>query len=261
VTDSSAHATSSESFDLLDWDSARFGFTVARVHSSIEFGALEQVAERMRTRGIVVAYLNVHADRPLISPELLARLGGRLVDRRVTYVAGLTSTQTAHSGVDSANAQLRIAEFRRNTPTPSLTRLARDSGAFSRFKLDPHIPPGVFEAIYDAWICRSVKHEIADEVLVARKAARIVGFVSVKTSGALGEIGLLAVGEAARGRGLGHRLVRAAHSAMVRRGCTQARVATQGANVAACALYEAAGYAIQQVEHVYHLWLSDLPRT
>ena len=82
----------------------------------------------------------------------------------------------------------------------------------------------------------------------------------MRTTGIRGEIGLLAVDATARGRGVGRSLVRAAHSAMIRRGCTQASVATQQANVGACALYESAGYAIRQVERVYHLWLSDVPK-
>jgi ribosomal protein S18 acetylase RimI-like enzyme len=101
-----------------------------------------------------------------------------------------------------------------------------------------------------------VNHEIADEVLVARHSRRIVGFVTLNASGASGEIGLLAVDGSARGLGLGRRLVREAHASMARRGCTQSRVATQRANRGACALYESAGYVVERIDRVYHLWLS-----
>jgi dTDP-4-amino-4,6-dideoxy-D-galactose acyltransferase len=257
VNSSKAAATVSEQFDVLSWDSERFGFTVARVHSSIAFNNLEDVGERMRKSGVVLAYFNAAAHLPIVPDDVLSRLGGRLVDQRVTYAADLTSRRATDAGPESGNAGLCITDYRRTTVPLSLTRLARESGAFSRFRLDHQIVPGVFESIYDAWISRSVKHEIADRVLVARQARRILGFVSVKTSGICGEIGLLAVGEAARGQGLGLRLVREAHSAMVDRGCTQARVATQRANQAACALYESAGYEAQRVERVYHFWLSN----
>jgi dTDP-4-amino-4,6-dideoxy-D-galactose acyltransferase len=245
---------------VLDWDSAQFGFPVARVRSSVPLGALEGAAEQMRKRGIVLAYLSIDADLSTISDELLFRLGGRLVDQRVTYVAELISPGATDPKLDLVDGEYCITKYHSTAVVPSLTRLARESGAFSRFRLDPQIASGVFERIYDAWIRRSVNHEIADEVLVARKARRITGFVSVRASGIYGEIGLLAVDASSRGHGLGRRLVREARSNLARRGCTQARATTQRANLGSCALYESAGYMVRQVERVYHLWLLDFPR-
>jgi len=246
---------SSEEFVILDWDSAHFGFPVARINSSVAFWSLDGIAERMRNHGIVLAYFNVGTRVPSISDEALSRLGGRLVDQRVTYTARLTSDDWANLEPELDHDHFHIAEYRSVEVASSLRRLALESGAFSRFRLDPQIPQGVFEAIYDAWIRRSVAREIADEVLTANEDDRIIGFVTVRAGGPLGEIGLLAVDASARGRGVGLSLVRAAHSAMLRHGCTQARVATQKDNLGACAVYQSAGYVVSEVERVYHFWL------
>jgi len=188
---------------------------------------------------------------------MLQRFGGRLVDVRVTYRASLVTPASVAAARGSAASPppWKISEHRRRTVGPNLRRLARESGRFSRFRTDARIAPGVFESIYDAWIRRSVHHEIADNVLVAKIRTRILGLVTVKASADRGEIGLLSVDATARGRGIGRALVAAAHASMVGRGCSHAVVATQRANRQACALYESTGYAVQRIERVYHLWL------
>jgi ribosomal protein S18 acetylase RimI-like enzyme len=70
----------------------------------------------------------------------------------------------------------------------------------------------------------------------------------------IGNIGLVAVAETHRGRGIGGRLIDAAHCWMVARQAAKTTVVTQGVNAPACRLYERVGYSIEQVEHYYHFW-------
>ena len=60
--------------------------------------------------------------------------------------------------------------------------------------------------------------------------------------------------ETQRGRGIGSRLIGAAHDWMLSRGASKATVVTQGANLPACALYRRAGYTIEHAENYYHFW-------
>jgi len=244
-------------FDVLDWDSARFGFRVARVRRLDSPADLPGVAELMRRHQITLAYYTVPTTQPRIPRALLTKLGGRLVDTRVTYGARLAAPALGGTTVTAAAVDdgYRVSEYRATTVGPTLIRLAREAGTFSRFRVDPLIATGVFEAIYDAWIRRSVRREIADDVLVAKRGRQILGLVTVKAHADRGEIGLLSVDRAARGRGIGTALVSAAHATMARRGCTHSRVATQRLNRGACALYESSGYAAERLERVYHLWL------
>ena len=75
-----------------------------------------------------------------------------------------------------------------------------------------------------------------------------------RSPAALGKIGLLAVAEQARGRGVGRRLVRQANEWMTLHGAHEARVVTQLANEPACGLYRACGYTLAAVEDYYHFW-------
>jgi dTDP-4-amino-4,6-dideoxy-D-galactose acyltransferase len=135
-----------------------------------------------------------------------------------------------------------------------LFELARDAGRYSRFRIDPKVPKGVFERIYDAWITNSINGTIADEVLVIRDGAAVSGLVTVGVKNGRADIGLLAVRVQARGRGLGRALVEASHDWAATRAISEAQVVTQGANVEACRLYEACGFARERVEHVLHFW-------
>ena len=114
----------------------------------------------------------------------------------------------------------------------------------------------MFHAIYDAWLTRSIRREIADEVYVARVASRPVGLLTIGVAGGRGTIGLLSVHESVRGRGLGRLLAEMAFAWSAARGLAETQVATQLANAPARALYEGAGYVVESREPTYHLWLA-----
>ena len=73
-------------------------------------------------------------------------------------------------------------------------------------------------------------------------------------SDGVGDIGLLAVRESCRGRGVGTRLVNAALAWMQQAGVGESTVVTQRDNLAACRLYEQLGYVTSEVSALYHLW-------
>jgi ribosomal protein S18 acetylase RimI-like enzyme len=135
-----------------------------------------------------------------------------------------------------------------------LCELAVRSGEYSRFRLDPAIPAGKFEELYNEWITKSVTGELAFDVLVARRAGTIVGLTTVGEKPDLAEIGLVAVAEEARGSGIGGALIREAIVRARRRGFRAIQVATQQANVPAVRLYERAGFTLNSRTHVYHYW-------
>jgi ribosomal protein S18 acetylase RimI-like enzyme len=78
--------------------------------------------------------------------------------------------------------------------------------------------------------------------------------VTVAEADRVGNIGLIAVHERARGRGVGAALMAAAHRWMAGRGAAAATVVTQLDNAAACRLYQASGYGLAGVWHCYHFW-------
>ena len=78
-----------------------------------------------------------------------------------------------------------------------------------------------------------------------RPGGAIVGAVAAGYDGVRGWIYHLAVDEAHRRRGIASALLRAAEAELVRRGCPKVNLQVMGSNAAVVALYEAAGYAVE----------------
>jgi dTDP-4-amino-4,6-dideoxy-D-galactose acyltransferase len=245
----------------LEWDSRHFGFQVARIRPS-ESGeeALAAVLARARRQGMAMVVWSTMPETH-VPDKLLRDFRGELVDEKTTFAAGLATAPAVgamakhrrHQGGETS-----VHPYTDEAASDELLALSIAAGIYSRFNRDPRFPREKFKSLYRTWMERSVRRELADVVLVARDAAKpnsgLLGMVTVSAEHGMGTIGLIAVAETARGRGLGLRLVEAAHDWMRGRGAVVARVVTQGANQSACRLYERAGYRLSSVEHYYHFW-------
>lgn len=245
----------------LPWDSAHFGFPVAQViEPDLDDEALAGALREARRQGIWLVYWPSQRDRTA-SPGLLAEFGGLLADRKATFVLPDLTSATGRESDGEAGPVL-VAELPRGPASTRLVELAIASGVSSRFRVDPKIPPAKFEAMYATWIDRSTRGDLADAVLVASTPEAlgdeaIVGMVTVSVNQGEGRIGLIAVHESTRGRGVGSRLVRSAHRAMHALGAARASVVTQLDNGPACRLYEASGYHLDDVKNYYHFWTTE----
>ena len=93
----------------------------------------------------------------------------------------------------------------------------------------------------EEWDREVADHEPPNILLVATGATRgILGFVAAHPAD--GELFLLFVQPAAAGRGVGRRLLDAAHDALREAGCREAFLYTHESNERALAVYRAAGY-------------------
>jgi ribosomal protein S18 acetylase RimI-like enzyme len=224
---------------------------------------LDAVVEQMRRYGVVLAYYRL-AEGAEISDRDAARIGARLVDTRINFRKDLESQVARESVASRAGSgrpvsenatALEIRSFRAQEVGPELIELARTAGRYSRFHVDPRIDPAVFEAIYDAWLIRSVRREIADEVFVGSVGGRDVALVTVSIAEHGASIGLLSVGDRVRGQGFGRALTEYVFKWTAAQGCRAVRVATQHANAPARALYAAVGCVAESQERTYHIWL------
>lgn len=237
-------------YEILEWDSGVFGFNVARAAIPDDSRALTAALEDARRNDVRLVYLHTDDSQLVRAAE---SLGGTLVGERVTFARTLTAVDAQNVG--GSNAPVVVEQWPGTVATPELLQLSRAAGLYSRFRIDSRVPEGVFERIYDAWITRSLERKIAEEVLVTRDALSISGLVTLGAKDGRADIGLLAVRADARGRGLGKALVLAALDWAIRRQFREAQVVTQQANIEACRLYEACGYAIERKEWVLHFWL------
>jgi dTDP-4-amino-4,6-dideoxy-D-galactose acyltransferase len=236
---------------LLEWDSAFFGFPVARVlPPRLDAARLAEILDELRRQGVRLAYWAADAGcaRSRAAGEAA---GGLLADRKVTYRLDLADA------AEASEKPPAVLPFDAERPSGELEDLAIASGAYSRFKVDPRIPAGKFEDLFREWMRRSVSGALADAVLVIREPdGRIAGMVTALAREGLGEIGLLAVVPDFRGRGYGRALVEGAGAFCRKRGLDAVRVVTQEGNAPACRLYERAGYAVERRENVFHFWLA-----
>jgi dTDP-4-amino-4,6-dideoxy-D-galactose acyltransferase len=237
-----------ERFETLDWDSAFFGFPVARISRDVTAdAALRDALGALRARGVRLAYWSCVPD---VEHAARARaLGGTPVGTRAVYRRALVPA-------DADAAAPGVTPYASGEASDALIALAQQAGGLSRFAVDPAMPCGTVQRLYRIWIERSVRGEIADAVYLAQTSdGTPAGMLTTSRAGARGVIGLLAVDAAARGAGVGQALMAAAHRHFVIGGLQESEVVTQGENDAACGLYARSGYTLAVAESVFHFWL------
>ena len=201
-------------------------------------------------------------------PTTPQQLPGKLVDIKTTYMSSIfnfDNNKLCKQAFMTSGIYIRKHELTKGL-TSGLKELAIASGVWSRFKLDEGIPQKGFEGMFSAWISNSVNRTLADEIFIAydgsdKSCKEEVGFITVKRREDSVNIGLLAVSDTHRRRGIARALLsRAILWALEELGSVAhatINVVTQGENAAACACYEAAGFHKEILQEVYHVWLPE----
>ena len=238
---------------LLGWDSEFFGFPIARVcGDQLDRELAAEIDRWCRDRQIACLYFLADSRDPGTA-RCAEDSGYRLVDVRVT--------------LDSELGEPRDGAFDPSTlgraeDLDDLVAIARVAHEDSRFYADAGFPRERCAALYETWIRKSFEGD-ADAVLVGRVDGRASGYLTCRLAAAeapTGHIGLVAVAERARGRGVATALVRSGLHWFGRNGAQRVEVATQGRNLAAQRLYQAAGFRICSLRLWFHKWYQDPPR-
>ncbi len=241
----------------LSWDSKHFEMPVGEISPSELYDSdLRAVLLFAREKGFHLVYW---AARPEceVSPDILRRFSGLLVDKKVTYERK-DEVRKFHNVSESLRGYCAIVEYTKSLAVEPLLSLAVQSGVHSRFNLDPKIPQDKFESMFHVWMQRSVTHDIAEVVFVAMDISGIEQYVGVVTASVeqrLGRIGLLSVLPSYQGKGIGSLLMCTVHQWMQSHDVKETVVVTQQSNIAACQLYARLGYKVQALQHIYHFWV------
>ncbi len=239
------------SFEPLAWDSAHFGMAVGRIAGKLnEPSALAPLLEQARTAGARLVYY-LHVQPWTVAPELLERYGGSRVAGYVRFARALTPT-----GLPRPTPGVALEIYRGAPDHAGLLALGVGAGWLSRFRNDRHLSGQKCDELYTIWTRRSLLGELADETLVARIDDQPVGLTTYRVHDGFGEIGLVGMAPAARGRGIGTALLAYTHARLAARGISRAEVVTQTENEGACRLYRRAGYAPIVEGCYYHFHLA-----
>jgi len=237
---------------FLNWDSVFFGYKIGALEITSAFclPALTAIMEEAKATGYRLLYIKISGDKSLIQEEKTSQYKLILADERLTYIMP----------VDVAAALPAVAphvqKYQAAVPDKQLIDLALQSGAYSRFALDPNFKNQEFTKLYTAWITKIVTKEIPEELWVCTNAEQdLVGFVTIGFDQLGAYMGLMAVNEINRRQGIAHSFIQIAHTRATQAACTTLRLVTQKANLPACRLYEKSGFVLSQTEYLYHLWL------
>jgi dTDP-4-amino-4,6-dideoxy-D-galactose acyltransferase len=234
--------------ELLEWDTAFFGFPIARLSGPpLTREAWLAVRRWCGENRIRCLYLLASVEDLAGAEFLIGKCDFRLVDIRATLERDASPTEPG--------GEIRLAQA---ADVPALAAIARESHTDSRFYRDPHFPRERCDALYQTWLEKSCAGW-ADAVLVAEYASRPAGYITCKLSEGEGQIGLIAVASWARGAGIGRRLVLASVRTFAQNGARRVRVVTQGRNMAAQRLYQRCGFTTCSLQLWYHRWFTGAP--
>jgi len=242
----------SEPCDLLPWDSEFFQCRIGRVRGSQltdeRASQIEEWSKGNKVRGL---YFLARADDPA-TVRTAEKHGFNFVDIRLTFERVLATREELANAARSSSAVIRPV---REEDVEGLQSIARTAHRDTRFFSDPQLTSKA-EALYSTWIRLECQGR-AQKVLVAESSpGKADGYVSchLDRQRSEGQIGLIAVAEEARGRGLGISLVWSALDWLARAGAKKVTVVTQGRNQAAQRLYQKCGFLTRDLELWYHKW-------
>ncbi len=217
----------------LDWDSDFFGYKVGLLNSGGQFdeSSLKDLTDPFR-----LVYIT--SPTPIRSPELTCG------DSKQVY-----GKKPMHHGTNSIISEARIDQLEQ------LSLIGLQSGVWSRFALDGNFINGEFNKLYSKWVERSVRQEIAYEALTCIEEGQPVGLITLRNNGEdSSSIGLFAVLDTQRGKGIGKQLLQAVDTISFERGDAQLTVSTQGKNNLAREVYTRFGFEMISETYVYNYW-------
>ena len=219
----------------LDWESDFFGYEIAKIEI-FDSSNIEQIPKII-----------------FQSPFLLVQLFSKIdlsnflklnpIDIKLTYSKKLLESRSLKNVfIKSANEDL----------DGSLARLAKEAGKYSRFKKDK-ILNLKFEKMYELWMNKSLKRELASEVLIHQNE-KINGMITVKKKNDEAIISLISVKSDMKNKGIGTHLLKGVENWSIDLNLKKISVTTQQENFKACAFYEKNNFIIREKIYVYHFW-------
>jgi dTDP-4-amino-4,6-dideoxy-D-galactose acyltransferase len=233
-------------YQALSWDSDFFGFSVVNLNNEqLNYRELKSLLSTLKNKNIRLVYWIIPSNNNDANSAALEN-NGFLANERLIYTKKIKKVKETDK---------HIISYLHKPINERLKDLARASGEYSRYKLDHRFTKEQFNRLYDIWIQRSLKGEIADDVLVFTEGGEELGLLTLGVHDGRADIGILAVDEHERGKGIGKHLVLAVECKANELGLEMLQVVTQKSNLVACRFYAKLGFSLEKSENIYHFWL------
>jgi len=225
----------------LKWDTEFFGYKV---------GQLIMSNNKNFNPSTFQTYVNDYKLIYVFSSEKITENGLKLVDKKV-----ILQQKTSINNDLSKDPSSKIESFKDGVHDyESLKKLALSSGENSRFKIDKNFKNDEYSKLYNQWINNAVYKDKALDILIYRDK-EILGFTTIeKKSKYLAILGLVAVSEQERGKGIASKLIESSINRAFELGFETIQVATQFENIPAMRLYEKCDFKIKDITYIYHYW-------
>lgn len=231
----------------LEWDSAVFGFRIARAAAkSVSGEDWREIRRWCGAERIRCLYLLTALEDLAWGPVEPLGAACRLVDVRVTLDCEASPRlPRCRAARESDRSKRRTSRRSKRSPVKATsTRVSTPIRVSQRSAAALSIRPGL----------RRAAGGYASAVLVAGQTGKPSGYITCDWSGETGRIGLIAVAPWARGAGLGRALVRSSLGLFQENGVRTVTVVTQGRNIQAQRLYQKCGFLARAMEFWRHCW-------
>lgn len=177
----------------------------------------------------------------------LTQIGFKVVDVNIHFERNLTP------GVEGEK-EFSIDKFKKEDEADVL-QMAHTSFQFSRFHRDPKISDATAHEIKRLWIKNYIDKKRGDELLIAYREEKPVGFLALMTlkenDQSIGLIDLIGVHPSEKRRGVGRSLI-GSYLKRKANSLNRIRVGTQITNIPSTRLYERCGFQLTKSYYVLH---------
>ena len=231
--------------ERLEWDSQFFGYSVAKVGLDDKgYDKVDVVFRQLASDNIRLTYFFIPMSETKLNNYISER-GGKLVDQKTIFFKKTEGQK---------NFCNNIIEYQGTEINDRLIALGLQAGLFSRFRLDINFTKNEYKRLYIEWLTKSLNKTLAINTFIAKNGPEIIGITTLGKRSGFADIGLVAVDEKFRGKGIASDLIHFAENTAFNLGFNEIKVATQLHNKGACRLYEKTNFQIESITNIYHYW-------
>lgn len=230
-----------ENFEILDWDSQFFGIKIARLSSQLKAEHFQMIAAKLASHQVQLAYFN-----STFSVPQNEYFEGYLLDKRISLINRLKNSRIWDP---------RIKFYDKKFLSADMNKLSRRVAESSRFFYDTRIPNSKVYEMYEIWLKKSIKKEMATETIIFEEDNHIRGFATIKAlDNRKALIPLFAVDRKHEGKGISFLIMQAIETYLLQNNFEYLESETQAYNFKALKVYERFGIKCEQSHQIFHLW-------